>query len=195
MAREGHGVCQAIHVAAWLCPALLLGGLGAGCEPRVQRRPRPAGVGDEATAPGRVQARPGVRRPAAPEAPVDPGEDFGDLDGDGHGERLEEVADSCGTGGCVYDLWQVTRGHVRHLGRVDGRFRRTRLLPDTLHPGKLRSRGFLDILSTWDLGCCHQVRLHYRYDGTRYRRFREQECLLSSDTSTWTCGEWRSAPP
>ena len=79
-----------------------------------------------------------------------------DFNGDGVIDRVEAVPDSCGTGGCVYDisLW-----NGRKLGRIEG------LCSFTL---ERRKGKFADIVTTWRLGIDH-VETRYRFDGRRYR--------------------------
>ena len=90
--------------------------------------------------------------------PLDPCTEL-DLDGDGVPERWDAQPDSCGTGGCVYDLYMrdrfvgVIEGHCPFVAveRRDG-------LPS-------------DILATWRLGVDH-VTTRYRFAGGRYRTMR-----------------------
>ena len=82
-----------------------------------------------------------------------------DFNGDGVYDRVDTVEDSCGTGGCVYDisLWDGTK-----LGRIDG------LCSFTLEK---RANKFPDIIGMWRLGAVESVVTRYRFDGRRYRPF------------------------
>lgn len=81
-----------------------------------------------------------------------------DFDGDGTIDKVEEVAGSCGTGGCVY---RVSLANGRALGTIEG------LCSFTVQPrrGKLA-----DVVTTWRLGAVDSVVTRYRFDGRRYRR-------------------------
>jgi hypothetical protein len=80
-----------------------------------------------------------------------------DFNGDGVIDHVDTVEDSCGTGGCVYDL---SLANGRKLGRIDG-----------LCSFKLerRKNKWADIVTWWWLGV-DGVETRYRFDGRRYRQ-------------------------
>jgi len=86
-----------------------------------------------------------------------------DFDGDGVTDRYEPVPDSCGTGGCTYDLYLVRATGDRHVGQIDGR------CTFELAP---RAHGLADVLARWRLGATDTVVTRYRFDGRRYRAIR-----------------------
>lgn len=108
----------------------------------------------------------GMPRPpdAPPKAPIGPHiceEPRVDLDGDGAFDPVETVADSCGTGGCVFLLTVHPAGARRSIRlTVDGcRFER----------GPGRSHGISELRAFWRLGPT-QVESRFRFDGKRFRR-------------------------
>ena len=91
-----------------------------------------------------------------------------DLDADGTADRLEEVRDSCGTGGCVYRAYLVRSGGIdRFVGTLDGKY------PFVLVPGR---RNLVDVVSRWRLGAGQFALTRYRFDGRSYRAIRNEDC-------------------
>ena len=85
-----------------------------------------------------------------------------DLDGDGRTDEIEAVADSCGTGGCVFD---VTLATGKRVGQIEGK------CDFVVEP---RPHGLADIVTTWELGAKERVITRYRFAGRRYRAIRER---------------------
>jgi hypothetical protein len=81
-----------------------------------------------------------------------------DFNGDGVYDTVDTVEDSCGTGGCVYDL---ALANGRKLGRIDG------LCSFEL---ERRKNQWADIVTIWRLGAVESVETRYRFDGRRYRQ-------------------------
>jgi hypothetical protein len=79
-----------------------------------------------------------------------------DLDGDGVSEDFQEVRDSRGTGGAVYDVYLGNR----KIGQVAGCWWR---LGDKSH------HGLRDLVGIWRLGCCERQPTYYVFDGRSYR--------------------------
>jgi hypothetical protein len=85
-----------------------------------------------------------------------------DLDGDGRTDDFAAVADSCGTGGCVFD---VTLATGKHVGQIEGKC-------DFVIEG--RNHKLADIVTTWELGAKERVITRYRFNGSKYRAINER---------------------
>jgi len=92
-----------------------------------------------------------------------------DLDGDGTADRFEEVPDSCGTGGCVFDVYLGDTP----VGQVAGH------CPFELDA----ARPVHDILATWHLGANEAVVTRYRFARGRYREHGEVHCTGDACTA------------
>jgi hypothetical protein len=130
---------------------------------------------------------PAVESPAALRArlakqfyPYGPCPDFGfDLDGDGVTDRFDAVPNSCGTGGCQYDLFVVRPdGNDRAVGRVEGLCQMFTLGP--------KHHGLAELDGTWSLGV-EQVKTRYRFDGRKYRAIRVESCRYSTELGREVC--------
>jgi hypothetical protein len=86
-----------------------------------------------------------------------------DLDGDGVPEQLETQPDTCGTGGCLYDLY-LSSAPGKAAGRIEGKWGYWSATP--------RRDAFADFHTTWHLGCCEIEELTYRYRGGAYREIK-----------------------
>jgi hypothetical protein len=132
-----------------------------------------------------VVAAPAVESPAALRArlakqfyPYGPCPDL-DLDGDGVTDRFDVVPDSCGTGGCQYDLFLVRPdGADRGVGRVEG-------LCQMFTLGRKR-HGLAELDGTWSLGV-EQVKTWYRFDGQKYRAIRVESCRYDTELGQEVC--------
>lgn len=83
-----------------------------------------------------------------------------DLDGDGEPERFDTQPDSCGTGGCVYDVYLSTAPE-QPAGTIEGKWGYWTVTP--------RRNAKADITTTWFLGCCEVARTTYRFRRGAYR--------------------------
>lgn len=90
-----------------------------------------------------------------------------DLDGDGAPEELVVQPDSCGTGGCVYDVYMSSPPR-NHLGTLEGKWGYWSVKP--------RRGAFADITTTWFLGCCEVALTTYRFRRGAYREIARRSC-------------------
>lgn len=86
-----------------------------------------------------------------------------DLDGDGEPDLLVARPDSCGTGGCVYDVSRASAPRAR-LGTIEGKWGYWTVAP--------RRGSLADLTTTWFLGCCEVVETTYRFERGAYREVR-----------------------
>lgn len=80
-----------------------------------------------------------------------------DLDGDGVLDRFATVSDSCGHGGCFFDVY-LSKRPKRRAGRVSGCFFRV---------GKRHAFGVHELLAWWRLGKDRSFS-RFRFDGRRF---------------------------
>jgi hypothetical protein len=93
-----------------------------------------------------------------------------DFDGDGVIDRYEAVHDSCGTGGCVYDVYFTRPGKDdRFVGQIEG------LCPFFVL--RRQAHGPSDIFATWRLGAVESSLTHYRFFTASYRPVHHQTCI------------------
>ena len=90
-----------------------------------------------------------------------------DLDGDGVPERFETQRDSCGTGGCVYDVYPSSRPQDR-IGTIAGKWGYWTVTP--------RKGSYADITTAWFLGCCEVAETTYRWRRGAYREVSHRTC-------------------
>ncbi|MBL9013926.1 MAG: hypothetical protein JNL83_07110 [Myxococcales bacterium] len=83
-----------------------------------------------------------------------------DLDGDGTPERFDAQPDSCGTGGCVYDVYLST-SPARRAGEIAGKWGYWTVSPRRGRPA--------DLTTAWFLGCCTIADTTYRFARGAYR--------------------------
>lgn len=172
-----------MHVGArvGLASFAVIGGVFAVHAMLTARRPLPPTVAEHVE-PVRAAAPVEPVRPPSPAPPVQPPSRFGrcgtlDFNADGIPDRIEAVHDSCGTGGCVYDVFlgPGTDGD-RHAGTIEGH------CPIEIVP---REGGMPDVFVRWRLGAVDESITRYRFDGHRMRALDYQEC---------TRGDCRPAP-
>jgi len=97
-----------------------------------------------------------------------------DLDGDGVTDQWHEVPDSCGTGGCQFEVFLTRRGGTdQFVGRMDGH------CPFEIEP---RNGGPADVLATWWLGT-KSITTRYRFARGRYRAHSESRCSRDACTA------------
>jgi hypothetical protein len=83
-----------------------------------------------------------------------------DLDGDGVAERFETQPDSCGTGGCVYDVY-LSSAPEKPAGTIAGKWGYWTVTP--------RRNRAADLTTTWFSGCCTLHDTTYRFSRGAYR--------------------------
>jgi hypothetical protein len=83
-----------------------------------------------------------------------------DLDGDGVAERFKTQPGSCGTGGCVYDVYLSSRPK-EHAGTIAGKWGYWTV--------EHRRDAHSALTTTWFLGCCDAARTTYRFRRGAYR--------------------------
>ena len=90
-----------------------------------------------------------------------------DLDGDGKPERFDTHPDSCGTGGCVYDVY-LSSAPDKRAGTIEGKWG---YWTATARPGQ-----HADLTTTWFLGCCDLALTTYRFERGAYREIASKRC-------------------
>lgn len=150
-------------------PVLLAAALAAGLggflvTSKLLREPAPEPV--QPTTPSVVE----VTGPSLPKAP-DP-----DLDGDGIADRFDGIYESCGTGGCAYEVYlRRPGGEDEYVGRMEGYWP---FQIERLRPGKPA-----DVVAVWRLGATESIGTRYRFSRGKYRRFSESTCYREACTA------------
>jgi hypothetical protein len=90
-----------------------------------------------------------------------------DLDGDGTPESFETRPDSCGTGGCVYDVY-LSSAPEKRAGKLDTKWGYWTMKPRRGAPA--------DITTAWFLGCCDIALTTYRFRRGQYREIAHKRC-------------------
>jgi hypothetical protein len=90
-----------------------------------------------------------------------------DLDGDGVPEVFRTQPDSCGTGGCVFEVF-LSRNPDEPAGIIEGKWGYWTVTP--------RTGSYADLTTTWFLGCCEVSEETYRFERGAYRQIRRVLC-------------------
>jgi hypothetical protein len=99
-----------------------------------------------------------------------------DLDGDGIADRFDGVYESCGTGGCAYEVYlRRPGGEDQYVGRMEGYW------PFQIE--RLRADKPADVIAVWRLGATESVGTRYRFSRGKYHRFSESTCYREACTA------------
>jgi hypothetical protein len=99
-----------------------------------------------------------------------------DLDGDGIADRFDGIFESCGSGGCAYEVYlRRPGGEDQYVGRMEGYW------PFQIE--RLRADRPADVVAFWQLGATESVGTRYRFSRGKYRRFSESTCYREECTA------------
>ncbi len=99
-----------------------------------------------------------------------------DLDGDGIPDRFDGIFESCGTGGCAYEVYlRRPGGEDQYVGRMEG------FWPFQIE--RLRDDEPADVVAVWHLGATESIGTRYRFADGAYRRFSESTCYRAACTA------------
>ena len=99
-----------------------------------------------------------------------------DLDGDGIADRFDGVYESCGTGGCAYEVYlRRPGGEDEYVGRMEGYW------PFQIE--RLRADEPADVIAVWRLGATESLGTRYRFVRGKYRVFSESTCYREACTA------------
>ncbi len=99
-----------------------------------------------------------------------------DLDGDGIADRFDGIFESCGAGGCAYEVYlRRPGGDAVYVGRMEG------FWPFQIE--RLRDDEPADVIAIRRLGATESVGTRYRFADGRYRPFSESTCYREACTA------------